>query len=752
MSRNSASISKNWNDDNKRTRGSEVMSDGSEMPEDAAAGTGNVQDDDDFVVAATVMEKIKEIVFSVMFFMVHGNSSWPAFEYGSMLIEDLQLVTFFISPDLMDAYTIPYNLAYSQMEYQTMDLNQFNIWFILCVCAVFVLILNIIWVAYGFLSGQHKFIWPIWTLRFSAMVLPTVLYLPILEIIVNPITCNRILDTEVHHSRRSDIFALEYIPCNSPLRLPQLIVAVIALVVYIPTCISFAAVFFDTKPTCKEPSNRVHGRLDIIYACVKTCLIFVYKFLPHQQDLARVVSATLGCVIMFLTTVTYFPYYNPFINQMRAGLFFGASVVGVVGTIATAIHAATGVQGSILYIYIMAGGYPLGILMGFVISGLILKSIERGVRRRLKKLQSGEGVDDFSQPELLVFHSWVQVEIAARFSTVHMDHRRQRINFAVIPEVQAIFKRGIEEFPDQPLLRLSYALYMFHLKSMTRDATHQLSKIDQLNPPLDVKFQIYYTNQIATTVKETDFLGEGVKLDITSYAEYQKTDKDAKLNHFLAVQDMRAMWELLLDKSYSLEELSAVSNRLYANAQKAEAAYLKLISKFPKSKTTLRFFARFCFDVKNDPIRGSALIEKANDLELENESGSEVDENDKTSAKKGPSNANSQADLPMLLSSKSGLSRKSTSQSQGQLEIKKSKGPGSIASSHASSASAQKRAQVALQQQRATKLRAKSLAIQILILVSTTIALTIIGTNFGIALSILQESSRGLSTMFDIHM
>ncbi|ORY46976.1 hypothetical protein BCR33DRAFT_114465 [Rhizoclosmatium globosum] len=215
---------------------------------------------------------------------------------------------------------------------------------------------------------------------------------------------------------------------------------------------------------------------------------------------------------------------------------------------------------------------------------------------------------------------------------------------------------------------------------------------------------------------------------------------------------MRAMWELLLDKSYSLEELSAVSNRLYANAQKAEAAYLKLISKFPKSKTTLRFFARFCFDVKNDPIRGSALIEKANDLELENESGSEADENDKTSAKKGPSNANSQADLPMLLSSKSGLSRKSTSQSQGQLEIKKTKGPGSIASSHASSASAQKRAQVALQQQRATKLRAKSLAIQILILVSTTIALTIIGTNFGIALSILQESSRGLSTMFEIHM
>ncbi|KAJ3031186.1 UNVERIFIED_CONTAM: hypothetical protein HDU68_006057 [Siphonaria sp. JEL0065] len=364
------------------------------------------EENDDFLIATTMIEKIRDVIFSVMFFMVHGNSSPEIFEYISIIIEDLQLVTFFISPQVSHVYWIPDTLLHSQVDYQTIDLAvSFNAWFSVAVVAVFVLMLNIVWVGSGFVNG---------------------------------------------------------------------------------------------------------------------------------------------------------------------------------------------------------------------------------VRKRLSKYWSEFEVSyDYSTPEMLVFHTWTHVEIAARFITVNMSKRRTRIDFNAIPEIQQIFKRGIEEFPDEPLLRLSYALYMFHLKSMNRDATNQLNKIEQLNPPLDVKFQIYYTNQIATQSKEADFLGAGVKISTSlfyKYAEYQKTDKDAKLNHFLAIQEMRTMWELLLDKNYSLEELSLIANKLYTYAQKAQDSYMKLISKFPKSKNTLRFFARFCFDVTNDVLRGDALIDRANDLELEEEGDSAEDE------------------------------------------------------------------------------------------------------------------------------
>ncbi|KAJ3286618.1 hypothetical protein HDU79_006326, partial [Rhizoclosmatium sp. JEL0117] len=109
------------------------------------------------------------------------------------------------------------------------------------------------------------------------------------------------------------------------------------------------------------------------------------------------------------------------------------------------------------------------------------------------------------------------------------------------------------------------------------------------------------------------------------YAEYQKTDKDAKLNHYLAVQEMRSLWELLSDKQYTVEELAAIANRFSMYSQKAQESYLKLISKFPKSKATIRFFAKFCFDVSNDIERGNMLTERADDLELES---SDVEEDE----------------------------------------------------------------------------------------------------------------------------
>ncbi|KAJ3081003.1 hypothetical protein HDU99_006833 [Rhizoclosmatium hyalinum] len=73
---------------------------------------------------------------------------------------------------------------------------------------------------------------------------------------------------------------------------------------------------------------------------------------------------------------------------------------------------------------------------------------------------------------------------------------------------------------------------------------------------------------------------------------------------------MRSLWELLSDKQYTVEELAAIANRF---------------SMFPKSKATIRFFAKFCFDVTNDIERGNALTERADDLEIES---SDVEEDE----------------------------------------------------------------------------------------------------------------------------
>ncbi|KAJ3285082.1 hypothetical protein HDU79_007598 [Rhizoclosmatium sp. JEL0117] len=375
-------------------------------------------DDDGFFVATTFLERVREIVFSVMFFMVHGNATWTVFEYCALIIEDLQLVTFFISLEVSNTYLIPNGLLYSELDYAHMELKQFSVWFSLCVVAVFLMMANIVWVASG--------------------------------------------------------------------------------------------------------------------------------------------------LYMFGVVLFYFPYYNPNVNFMRGGFFFGTTLVGFVATYAAIAHAVTGVQQNQTIIYIMAGVYSFGLATGFKVSAVVYNYIQNEVQCRLVQVQDevilkGEPI---MKPDTLVFAYWTHVEIAARIATIHMDKRRQRVDETTIPHLIMIFKRGMEEFPDQSFLKLSYALYMFHMKALNRDARSRLSKLDQSKVPWDA-----------------DFLGPGIKLDITSYAEYQKTDKDAKLNHYLAVQEMRSLWELLSDKQYTVVELAAIANRFSMYSQKAQESYLKLISK-----------------------------------------------------------------------------------------------------------------------------------------------------------------------------
>ncbi|ORY39328.1 hypothetical protein BCR33DRAFT_853482 [Rhizoclosmatium globosum] len=458
-------------------------------------------DDDGFFVATTFLERVREIVFSVMFFMVHGNATWTVFEYCALIIEDLQLVTFFISLEVSNAYLIPNGLLYSELDYAHMELKQFSVWFSLCVVAVFLMMANIVWVASGFVHGHHKVIWPIWTLRIFASILPTVLYLPILEVIVNPISCNRIDE--------GNFGTLATTPCSDLRRLPLTIVSVLAMAVYIPTSVTLTAVY---------------------------------------------VLVNLNQSSMFGVVLFYFPYYNPNVNFMRGGFFFGTALVGFVATYAAIAHAVTGVQQNQTIIYIMAGVYSFGLATGFKVSAMVYNYIQNEVQCRLVQVQDqvilkGEPI---MKPDTLVFAYWTHVEIAARIATIHMDKRRQRVDETTIPHLIMIFKRGMEEFPEQSFLKLSYALYMFHMKALNRDARSRLGKLDQSKVPWDVKFQLYYINQLATQTKEADFLGPGIKLDITSYVENKKTDKDAKLNHYLAVQEMRSLWELLSDKQYTV--------------------------------------------------------------------------------------------------------------------------------------------------------------------------------------------------------
>jgi hypothetical protein len=60
------------------------------------------------------------------------------------------------------------------------------------------------------------------------------------------------------------------------------------------------------------------------------------------------------------------------------------------------------------------------------------------------------------------------------------------------------------------------------------------------------------------------------------------------------------LWKLVADKNFKLEDLSKIATRLYQYAEKAQNAYVLLATKFPKSKIIMRYYARFCYDVREN--------------------------------------------------------------------------------------------------------------------------------------------------------
>ncbi|KAJ3317887.1 hypothetical protein HDU76_001023, partial [Blyttiomyces sp. JEL0837] len=456
-----------------------------------SSSTGTRERDEtqsEFFKHRTLASQAVDTAFSVLFFMAHGNKANLILEYVALIVEDLQLMTFFLSFEIGHPYFLPGALpTIATTNYGGQDIGTYGVTFGLCAGAVILMALNIAFVAYGVL------------------------------VIVSSLSCNLI----------------------------------------------------------EEDGSGIAGTSGTL----AVSLIQIQQLKPRRPK--------------------------------RAGLYSAAVCVGIVSVGASVTYSATGQERGIETVIIIAIFAISGLVSGFILTKKWIQTIQNGCIKRLREQDSKANETE----EFLVFQFWTHVEITARVITAKMTERKRKFDKSMLPLMHMIFKRGIEEFADEPFVMLSRACYGHHLENDSAQVLSIISKLKTSSPPLDVRFQIYFADQIANHSREVDFHELNTKLDVSSYAEFQKTNLDAHLNHYLAVQELRNMWKLILDKAYSLEELSRINGRLSIHAQKAQAAYLQLAAKYPKSKIILRYFSRFCYDVTHDVVRGDNLRNYANELE-----------------------------------------------------------------------------------------------------------------------------------------
>ncbi|TPX35584.1 hypothetical protein SmJEL517_g02161 [Synchytrium microbalum] len=560
----------------------------------------------------SLLERVRTLVFAVLFYGIYGNSGFEVVGLLGLIAEDVQLVTFFLCIDMEAIYWIPPWIASTvQRSYENMAWQPFISIFGLCCATIVFSWVNALIVAWGFIRGQHKFILPIRFLRLIASVLPTMLFLPLVKVLIAPLICGDTWwDTSVVIAQDS----LATMSCSSTTRIVLIIAAVFFLILLVCFCWVLNGAFLDINPTHKAPLAKVHGRADIIYSVLKTCVVCVWKLAPESWYLIKIATVALAAVTIALSNLYWLPFYNPILNHIRVGGTIAAAVCGLISFIAAVRYSPTGENVGPWYVFAsMIGTYPFSFFGGCMLSRWYHNSLISSVRAKLAEMKK-TGADTEDQNDL-VFRFSVNVEQVARFATAHMSERKRQPDLSKLNELLLVFRRGLLEFPNSSLCRFSMANYLYHLSDGTFGLMDRIRKIEGLQPPSDLLFQVYFLRQMSTQGQEADFLGSHVKLDIASYAEFKKVNYEAKFQHQLALQWQREMWTLLKNPSHRQDELENIAINLHETARLANTAYLQLVTRFPKSKVLLRYYAQFLFDITNESYKAATLLARADAIE-----------------------------------------------------------------------------------------------------------------------------------------
>ncbi|KAI9204775.1 uncharacterized protein BJ171DRAFT_89508 [Polychytrium aggregatum] len=574
----------------------------------------------DITAKKSKVKEIYEVVYQLLFLMVVGNyRASTLFAVASIIGEDIQLLTYFFSSLAAMYYPIPsFITTLTSIPYSTLTTSQFQIYFCCATVACFLFVANVAYVAWGTVRGQHKKIWPISTLRVAASVLPTLFYSPIINILVTPIQCEW-----QSTGSGSQTQIVSNLGCYDFQRLLFLSFSGLAGLLFIPTSCAMISVYLDMNPCLKGNRNKSHGRVDLIYITLKTILICCWRFVP--SPIIQFAVGYCTCTFMFLSIMFYQPYFNARFNQLRAANYCASMFAGAMSLIGVGVSTYGSVSLPWFYTILMVIVVLIGYATGWYFCEFIYIRVQEEARRALENMYSNVHSSQY-EDDTIIFRFWPHVEMTARFIVEALDNRRRRVDMAKFGEVKRIFKRGLQEFPEEAYIRLQYATYLFHLTNARQEALRSLKRIKSLDPSFDVSCQIHFLNQINQQMAESEFLGSGVQLDVTSFADFQKSHRTATRNHQIANAYITKFWSTVVDKKTTVFDVESVGLRLYSTSQKADNAYLSLVSRFPKSQYFLRMYAKFCFDVTNDIEKGNALVEKADFLEGEEQADGSVDD------------------------------------------------------------------------------------------------------------------------------
>ncbi|KAJ3030524.1 hypothetical protein HDV00_008863 [Rhizophlyctis rosea] len=108
-------------------------------------------------------------------------------------------------------------------------------------------------------------------------------------------------------------------------------------------------------------------------------------------------------------------------------------------------------------------------------------------------------------------------------------------------------------------------------------------------------------------------------LNVAAYVEVQSMERQAVESHLESLLAMKAFWSFLTQDQFDAAALPAYLDLMHRTQDTAHKFYEKLVARYPRSKNTLRMYAKYLIVVANNPETGQELLMRADEIEAQEE-------------------------------------------------------------------------------------------------------------------------------------
>ncbi|KAJ3023243.1 hypothetical protein HKX48_003847 [Thoreauomyces humboldtii] len=207
-----------------------------------------------------------------------------------------------------------------------------------------------------------------------------------------------------------------------------------------------------------------------------------------------------------------------------------------------------------------------------------------------------------------VFGVEADVEIACRFLQ-HNDQPDARYL------ANTLFSAGLDQFPKCPRLHLLRAHYIATYELLPfDDIWHSLEAAKAMKPAFDTRFSIFFEEcAMEQQRRQEDLLAS--TLNVAGYAEFNSMEADAQRYHLETIIAIKALWQYMRNEKQASASLPFLLERIEKNRNMSIILYKKILSKYPRSKQTLRRYSNFLLRATDDTEQAKKLLGRAEEIE-----------------------------------------------------------------------------------------------------------------------------------------